>query len=441
MAIHKVTKLLMFMVLALSLWCAVPAASGSPAPPFVGEPHSSAYLGVMVDNVSPEKAAALHLADGSGAAISGIDQDGPACKAGLKNGDIVVAFNGKSVQGAEQFASLIHASAPGTTATMSILRDGRSQVVRVTLGDWNQMAKLPKPPVAHGGSMAFVPPVPPVPPHPYPDVEVPSFTQLYLRHGLAVEPLSPQLAEFFGVPQNNGVLVRSVDKNSPAAAAGIKAGDVIVRVNKETIHDMADWRRAMKSRTGKVTIAILRDRKERTVELILPANSSELRNEDGSDLDTLAELDLGQLDEIHRQAESAAKSVTPEMKKQMEDLRKQSVELQKQAEIAAKTMTPEMKKQAEELHKQAVVIRKQSEQMRKEVERMTPEMARTAREMADSMKPTAKELSDMARDMAQQWKEMQPELQQQMQQLKKELEQEKREWQEIFKGSGSKQQL
>ncbi len=412
MAIHRASKLLTLMVLPLGLWCAVPPAGGSPMPAFVGEPHSSAYLGVMVDNVSPEKAAALHLADGSGAAISGIDQDGPACKAGLKNGDVVTAFNGKPVQGAEQFASLIHASAPGTTVTMSILRDGGSQVVKVTLGDWNQMAKLPKPPVPHGGSMAFVPPVPPAPPRPYPDVEVPSFTQIYLRHGLAVEPLSPQLGEFFGVPQNNGVLVRSVDKNSPAAVAGIKAGDVIVRVNKETVHDMADWRRAMKSRTGKVTIAILRDRKERTVELILPANSSELKNEDGSDFDTLAELDQEQLDEMHRQAESAAKSVTPEMKKQ-----------------------------AEELRKQAVVIRKQSEQMRKDLEKMTPEMARSAREMADSMKPTAKELADMARDMAQQWKEMQPELQQQMQQLKKEMEQEKQEWQEIFKGGGSKQQL
>lgn len=439
MAVHKVSRLLALLVLPLGLWCAVPAVGGSPAPAFVGEPHSSAYLGVMVDNVSPEKAAALHLADGSGAAISGIDQDGPACKAGLKNGDVVVAFNGKPVQGGEQFADLIHASAPGAMVTLSILRDGRSQVMKVTLGDWNQIAKLPKPPVPHGGSMAFVPPVPPVPPRPYPDVEVPSFTQLYLRHGLAVEPLSPQLGEFFGVPQNTGVLVRSVDKNSPAAMAGIKAGDVIVRVNKETVHDMADWRRAMKTRSAKVAIAILRDKKVRTVELILPANSSELKNED--DFDTLAELDQEQLDEIHRQAEAAAKSVTPEMKKQMEDLRKQSAELHKQAEIAAKTMKPEMKKQAEELRKQAVVIHQQSEQMRKDLEKMTPEMARSAREMADSMKPTAKELSDMARDMAQQWKDMQPELQQQMQQLKKELEQEKQEWQEIFKGSGSKQQL
>jgi serine protease Do len=441
MGTDTVSRLLIYPVLVLGLSVA-PMAGASPAP-MPGDSPSSAYLGVMVDNVSPEKAAALHLKTG-GAAIAGVDQDGPGYRAGLKTGDIVTSFNGKAVDGPDQLASLIRSSTPGATAIMSILRDGQSKEVKVTLGDWKQMAGMPRPPTPPAGSMGFVPPAPPMPPRMYPDFEVPSFTQLSARHGVIVEPLSPQLCEFFGVPQNKGVLVRSVEKGSLGAAAGLKAGDVIVRVNNETIHDLADWRRALRTRSGKVTLAVIRDKKEQTVEMNLPANSSELKNEnwDAFDQDlqasaeekedvdpefgintqeikTLAQLNPEQLDEIERQAEAATEAAGPAMKKQAE----------------------EMKKQAEEMRKQVKELHKQAEQMRKDVEKMTPEMARAAREMADTMKPTAKELSDMARDMAQQWKDMQPEFQQQMQQLKKELEQQKREWQEIFKGGDSRLQM
>ena len=80
--------------------------AGFAAPGVRETPSNGAYLGVMVDNVSPETAAALHLTSG-GTVIANVDQDGPACKAGLKGGDVVTAFNGKSVSGRDQFASLI----------------------------------------------------------------------------------------------------------------------------------------------------------------------------------------------------------------------------------------------------------------------------------------------------------------------------------------------
>jgi methyl-accepting chemotaxis protein len=250
--------------------------------------------------------------------------------------------------------------------------------------------------------------------------------------------------------------VRSVEKGSPGAAAGLRAGDVIVRVNSETVHDMADWRRALRSHDGKVTLAIVRDKKEQTVEMSLPANSSELKGEDwdafgqdmqamtedvrdlgpefaenAQDMATLAQLDQNQIDDINRQAQAAAKSAIPDMKKQAEEMRKQ-------ADAAMKAATPEMKKQAEALRKQAAEMRKQSEQMRKEMERMAPQLERDARQMSDAMKPTAKELADMARDMSKSMKEMGPEFQKEMEQFKKDMEQEKREWQDIFKGTDSK---
>ena len=330
MDIHRVSKQLGLSVLALGLTFVVTVAGAVAMP---GDPHATAYLGVMVESVSPEKAAALHLKDGSGAAITGVDQDGPACRAGLKSGDIVTAFNGKAVSGAEQFASMIHSTAPGSTVAMTVIRDGQNKEVKVTLGDWRQMAGMPGPPLAPVGRMSFAAPAAPLPPRMYPDVEVPSFTALSVRNGIAVESLSPQLCEFFGVPQNKGVLVRSVEKGGPGAAAGLRAGDVIVRVNNETVHDIADWRRVLKANSGKVTLGIVRDKREQTVEMVLPANTSEWKGEDwdGLDPDTralveemqklgpefaknahemsaLAQLDQKQIDEINRQAQAAVEA-------------------------------------------------------------------------------------------------------------------------------------
>jgi membrane-associated protease RseP (regulator of RpoE activity) len=429
MKIHRVAKLLVF----AALIAGVATIAGAVAWP--ADPHASAYLGVMVDNVSPTAAASLHLKDGSGAVITGVDQDGPACHAGLTSGDIVTTFNGKPVTGPDEFASAIHATAPGTTVAMTVIREGQSKGVKVTLGDWKQMAAMPRTALSPVGSMGFVPPQPPMPPRMYPDVEVPNFTMLSVRHGIAVEPLSPQLCDFFGVPQNKGVLVRSVDKGSPGAAAGLRAGDVIVRINNETVHDISDWRRAMKGHSGKVSLAIVRDKREQTVEINLPANSSKLQGEDwdsfGQDFTTLALLDPSEIDEIDRQAEDAAKTAVPDLKKQVEQARKQ-------ADAAMKAATPEMKKRAEELAKQAAEWQKQSEQIRKEMEKMAPQMERDAIQMADTMKPTAKELADIAREMSKQMKDMEPEFRREMEQFKKDMEQEKREWQDIFKGTDPK---
>ena len=325
------------------------------------------------------------------------------------------------------------------------------------LGDWKQMAMGPAPPHAPlnpVGTMPFAEPTPPRPP----DIDVHSFTPMMARSGILVEPLTPQLAEFFGVQPNKGVLVRSVDKGSVGASAGLKAGDVIVRVNNETIRDMADWKRAL-SNKGNLNVTIVRDKREQSVQMSLPPSTSELKDGDWESFDQgmqalsaemeklgpeferdaqeMAKLNTQDFDEIHRQTEAQVRALTPEMKKQAEQMRKQAEQMRQEAEKAGRAMTPEMKRQAEELHKEAAQMHRQAEQMSKEMAKLTPEMAQKVREMTAAMMPTADQMNKMAHDMAEQWKLNEPEFQKQMQELEKEIDREMREWN--FKGSNPKQ--
>jgi len=121
-----------------------------------------------------------------------------------------------------------------------------------------------------------IPPIPNIPPMPnMPDIEIPNIGVVYvhssMRSGLMVENLTPQLGEFFGAKNGNGVLVRSVEKGSRADKAGLRAGDVITRVGNQPVHDTSDFTHALRDRNaGSVSVGVIRDRKEQTLTLTLP---------------------------------------------------------------------------------------------------------------------------------------------------------------------------
>ena len=108
-----------------------------------------------------------------------------------------------------------------------------------------------------------------------PDIDIPSINMVVVtssaRSGLMVENITPQLGEFFGVKNGNGVLVRSVEKGSRAEKAGFRAGDVIVKVNDQPVHDTSDFTHAVQSRNGaSVSVGVIRDKKEQNLNLALP---------------------------------------------------------------------------------------------------------------------------------------------------------------------------
>src|SRR4029077_989470 len=128
-----------------------------------------------------------------------------------------------------------------------------------------------------------------------PDIDIPPMTVMVTssaRSGLTMENITQQLGEFFGVKNGNGVLVRSVEKGSRAEKAGFRAGDVIVKVNDQAVHDTSDFAHAVKSRTGdSVSVGVMRDKKEQKLSLELPEHpdSSSLQEESSDDADINAD--------------------------------------------------------------------------------------------------------------------------------------------------------
>jgi serine protease Do len=278
---RKTVSLIAFITVAMTL-----SALADPAPPLPWpEAHSGAYLGVGMTAVTPQQASALKLQDPAGAIITYVDQDGPACHAGLLENDVVVAFDGSKIVDPVQLQGMIHSTPAQKVVVLTIVRHGQRRDVKVTLGSWNVMSHARA--FTSGAALASPPP-----PHAFtPDLEIPSFTVISARNGLVVESLSPQLADFFGVHGGQGVLVRSVEGGSPAANAGIKAGDIILKVNNEVVHDMADWQHGMHASNNKIWITVWRDKKEQNFVIVpLPGDSSRLQPADSLDIDTEAQL-------------------------------------------------------------------------------------------------------------------------------------------------------
>ena len=257
--------------------------------PVVADFESSSahsYLGVGVADLSNDRVQALKLKDDRGVEITQVDQDAPAGKAGLKEHDVIVAFNGTPVESQEQFKRLMRETPPGRTVSLDILRDGHQQSVKVQLADRKKLESSVFP--HDNNDFAFVmPSMPPMPAMPDFPRSWPEQTVIRVRSnaGLMLESLTSQLGDYFGVKNGEGMLVRSVQKGSPAEAAGVRAGDVVVRVGDQKITDTSDWRSALRnSKDGKVAVVIVREKKEQTLYLTVPergrADSSTLYQEE-----------------------------------------------------------------------------------------------------------------------------------------------------------------
>ena len=233
--------------------------------------RNTSYLGIGVVDIDAERAKALNLKEERGVEIKSVTEDSPAAKAGLKEGDVVLDYNGQPVQGTEQFQRLVRETPPGREVKLSIFRGGSTQSVTATLGTRKGAFFQ-----GGDGQWSFTMPEPPVPPAPPVMPDIPKFEMTWRNPTLGIEgeSMGAQLAEFFGVKE--GVLVKSVIRNSAAEKAGIKAGDVITKVddsNVTTTREISAVLRGLREKKT-FTVTLVRAKKEMSVTVTIEERSS-----------------------------------------------------------------------------------------------------------------------------------------------------------------------
>ena len=234
------------------------------------------WLGVETHEVTADNAKELKLPAERGVVVAGVTKDSPAAKGGLKEKDVITEVNGQRVEGSAQFRRIIHEIPAGRTVQLTVWRDGRSQTLSTTLGKAEErhgtwMGAMP-------GSFAFrMPEVMEMPDMPSIDLggEMGMLPGGRPRLGIDAEDIGGQLGSFFGAPDGEGILVRSVNSGSAAEKAGLKAGDVITSFNGDRVRSLGDLRQklAAQSDAKAAKVGVLRNKSEVTLTVELPARS------------------------------------------------------------------------------------------------------------------------------------------------------------------------
>ena len=233
-----------------------------------GSPAGGSYLGIGVQDVDSGRLRELKLKEERGVEVTAVEEDSPAGRAGLRKGDVVLEMNGQRVEGVEQFVRMVREMPVGREAKLQVSRNGEVQTLTAKVAQrksWtfpgDRTVVIPAIPGVNGVPRVTMP-------------DMPRATMSWRNGALGVEAegLKGGLAEFFGVKQ--GVLIRSVSKGSPAEKAGLKAGDVIVRVNEKGVDSPADIAAIIRQRGDRKTINVVIMREKREMPFTVTLGSS-----------------------------------------------------------------------------------------------------------------------------------------------------------------------
>lgn len=247
-----------------------PEPPEAPTPPSVFSLHApglgnQSFLGVGVAEITANRMRELNLKEEYGVEITRVEDESPASKAGLKVGDVVVGYNGQRVEGIEQFMRLVRETPVGREVKLLISRNGVIQTIPVKIGTRRDAILL-----RHDGDWSDMPP----------SLVLPDMPRVFTTWnnamlGIEAEALNPQLGEFFGVKE--GVLIRSVAKGSAAEKAGLKAGDVIVKVDQTKVVSPSAVSAAIRTARAKKTfpVDIVRDHRSMTVPVTVSGDQAD----------------------------------------------------------------------------------------------------------------------------------------------------------------------
>jgi len=206
------------------------------------------WLGLNIQDVTPELAKSFGLKDSRGVLVSGVIPDAPAQKAGLMEGDVITTFDGKPVNSAHALSRMAAATTPNTRVTLEIVRKGQPKSVKVTLGTMPQQ-------ISQTGT---------------PDGGEPTGSW-----GIAVQNITPELAKQLGLkPGEKGVMISDVAPGSSAEAAGLQPGDVIKEVNRKSVANTADFENSIKKSSDSNKLLLLVKRKGGSVYMLLQRGES-----------------------------------------------------------------------------------------------------------------------------------------------------------------------
>jgi serine protease Do len=222
-------------------------------------------IGVSVRDLGADDASRAKVQPSDGVLVDSVREGTAASKAGLKSGDVIIEFDGERPRSTRHFTRLVRETPPGRTVKMTIVRDGSRRTLDITPEASNRIGGFPDaalralprdfPPFNFDGNRNFF------------------FEGAFgstARLGVVVTPMSDQLAAYFGV--KDGVLVSEVQANTPAASAGVKAGDVITSVNGHAISSPQDVVNEVRNvqAGGAIDLKITRDRKELSLKATIP---------------------------------------------------------------------------------------------------------------------------------------------------------------------------
>jgi serine protease Do len=210
------------------------------------------WIGIYMQDVTPDLADAFNLSVSKGVVINDVAKMSPATEAGLKPKDVILTWNGKTVANSEELTELVGSSNVGDKVKLSVNRGGKDIDLSLEVGERNESAYSYHGDSPNAGALR-------------------KYMEAFKTVGIGVsmQSLSGKLGDYFGVPDGNGALITEVMKDTPAEKAGLKVGDVIVQVDKETVQSPSDVSSAIhgKEKGDKVDLVVMRDKVEKTVTL------------------------------------------------------------------------------------------------------------------------------------------------------------------------------
>jgi serine protease Do len=206
------------------------------------------WLGVMIQEVTPELAESFNLPDDQGALIANVVPGGPADKAGIKRGDVVLQYDDTDIKNSIDLPKITADGMPGTTGTLIVNRDGREITIAVVLGEFPETDSLV----------------------PQPE----TLNEEYL--GMTVQDLTPELARQFDLPEDEtGVVVLTVQPGSAADEAQIRPGDILCEINRMEIKTIEDYYQALESSRQDRMILVLTKREGSMLYTIIKTGKDE----------------------------------------------------------------------------------------------------------------------------------------------------------------------